>query len=101
MAVLVICDRLHRGHRRRHDRESNRRGELLQNDRNRVRYLQDRIFSPSGKTGTGYMFNPAAFSIPQPGAYGNLVRNALRGPSFFQIDATLSKTFLTERKTLE
>jgi len=37
--------------------------------------------------------NPAAFAVPQPGTYGNLGRNALRGPSMNQWDLTLSKKF--------
>jgi hypothetical protein len=45
-------------------------------------------------TNNGTFFvNPAAFAIPQPGTYGNLGRNALRGPSISQFDLTLSKKF--------
>ncbi|HXS01883.1 MAG TPA: carboxypeptidase regulatory-like domain-containing protein, partial [Pyrinomonadaceae bacterium] len=32
------------------------------------------------------IINPAAFSIPLPGAFGDLPRNALRGPNFRQFD---------------
>ena len=35
--------------------------------------------------------NPAAFATPQPGTFGNLPRNFLRGPSFAQADMVLSK----------
>ena len=35
--------------------------------------------------------NPAAFQAPQPGTFGNLARNALRGPSFAQFDLMFSK----------
>ncbi len=35
--------------------------------------------------------NPAAFAAPLPGTFGNLPRNFLRGPSFWQLDLTLSK----------
>jgi hypothetical protein len=50
--------------------------------------------------GTLYV-NPAAFSVPAPGTYGNLGRNALRGPGISQLDFTLSKKFnLTERTNL-
>lgn len=46
--------------------------------------------------------NPAAFAIPSPGAYGNLARNALRGPSFSQFDLMLSKRLpIHERQALE
>jgi hypothetical protein len=37
--------------------------------------------------------NPAAFTTPQPGAFGNLPRNFLRGPGFWQADLMLSKDF--------
>jgi hypothetical protein len=42
----------------------------------------------------GWLYlNPAAFAMPAPGTYGNLRRNALRGPSITQLDLTLSKRF--------
>src|SRR5260370_3175021 len=42
----------------------------------------------------GWLYiNPAAFSIPAPGTYGDLGRNALRGPGISQWDLTLSKKF--------
>jgi hypothetical protein len=37
--------------------------------------------------------NPAAFTTPQPGTFGNLERNALRGPGFTQLDLMFSKDF--------
>ena len=37
--------------------------------------------------------NPAAFTTPQPGTFGNLPRNALRGPNFYQVDLMFSKDF--------
>ena len=37
--------------------------------------------------------NPAAFATPQPGTFGNLPRNFLRGPDFSQIDLMFSKDF--------
>jgi len=40
----------------------------------------------------GRQFNPAAFADPGAGNYGNLRRNALRGPGFNQIDMSLTKT---------
>ncbi|HTK37272.1 MAG TPA: TonB-dependent receptor, partial [Pyrinomonadaceae bacterium] len=39
------------------------------------------------------ILNPAAFSIPLPGAFGDLPRNALRGPIFRQFDLILAKKF--------
>jgi hypothetical protein len=37
--------------------------------------------------------NPAAFATPQPGVFGNLPRNFLRGPAFAQLDLMFSKDF--------
>ena len=37
--------------------------------------------------------NPAAFATPQPGTFGNLPRNFLRGPGFWQADLMFSKDF--------
>jgi hypothetical protein len=49
-----------------------------------------------------YFLNPAAFSIPQPGQFGNLGRYALHGPGLSQLDFTLHKRFMiTERWNLE
>jgi Carboxypeptidase regulatory-like domain/TonB dependent receptor len=39
--------------------------------------------------------NPAAFSIPAPGEFGNLKRGELRGPSFKQVDFLATKRFST------
>ncbi|MBX3299598.1 MAG: TonB-dependent receptor [Acidobacteria bacterium] len=46
--------------------------------------------------------NPAAFAMPAPGTYGDLERNALKGPSFHQFDLTFQKRFrLNERANIE
>ena len=37
--------------------------------------------------------NPAAFAAPMPGTFGNLPRNFLRGPGFWQLDLMASKDF--------
>jgi hypothetical protein len=37
--------------------------------------------------------NPAAFSVPARGTWGNLGRNTLRGPGLFQVDVALQKSF--------
>ena len=47
---------------------------------------------PYLKNGVRWL-NPAAFTTPQPGAFGNLARNALRGPNFWQLDLMFSKDF--------
>lgn len=38
--------------------------------------------------------NPAAFSIPKAGTFGNLPRNALKGPGFLQFDIIAAKKFM-------
>jgi hypothetical protein len=54
------------------------------------------------RDGDRLFINPAAFSVPEPGTYGNLSRNALAGPSLRQFDLTLSKRFrFTENTNVE
>lgn len=49
-----------------------------------------------------FIVNPAAFSIPQPGTFGNLGRGALHGPGLSQFDLTLHKKYaITERVNSE
>ncbi len=46
--------------------------------------------------------NPAAFTTPASGTWGNLGRNAVRGPGAWQVDPALTKdTKLTERVTFQ
>jgi hypothetical protein len=48
------------------------------------------------------LLNPAAFSTPAPGTFGNASRYSLRGPGLAQTDITLQKSFaVTERFTLQ
>ena len=48
------------------------------------------------------LLNPAAFATPAPGTFGNLPRNALRGPSFWQADLIFNKRIpLTEHVKME
>jgi hypothetical protein len=48
------------------------------------------------------ILNPAAFATPAPGTFGNLPRNALRGPNFQQFDLVFNKKFkFNERTNLE
>jgi len=39
------------------------------------------------------LINPAAFATPLPGQFGDLARNALRGPGFTQFDLVFNKRF--------
>ena len=48
--------------------------------------------NPYLKDGVRWL-NPAAFATPQPGTFGNLPRNFLRGPGFWQADVMLAKDF--------
>jgi hypothetical protein len=45
------------------------------------------------------VLNPAAFAAPQPGTFGNVPRNALRGPSFRQFDLVFAKRFKFSEST--
>jgi hypothetical protein len=46
--------------------------------------------------------NPAAFTVPAPGTFGDLPRNALRGPGFVQTDLiVLKRVRLNERMNVE
>jgi hypothetical protein len=57
--------------------------------------------NPYLKNGYNYL-NPAAFTTPAPGTFGNFRRNNLSGPNLAQLDLTLSKQFhLTERANIE
>jgi hypothetical protein len=49
-----------------------------------------------------FFLNPAAFTFPQPGQFGNLGRYALHGPGLSQLDFTLHKKFaIDEKRNLE
>jgi hypothetical protein len=48
------------------------------------------------------ILNPAAFTTPQPGTFGNVPRNALSGPDFHQFDLVFDKRFkFSETTNLE
>ena len=44
-------------------------------------------FLPNGN------LNPAAFATPKPGTFGNLLRNSVHGPNFYQTDLVIVKRF--------
>src|SRR5690242_16450378 len=48
------------------------------------------------------VINPAAFATPLPGQFGDLARNALRGPNFTQFDLVFNKRFrISESSNIE
>jgi hypothetical protein len=50
----------------------------------------------------GTIVSPSAFAVPAVGTWGNLGRNAARGPGYYEIDTALEKsTALTERLALK
>ncbi len=58
--------------------------------------------APVGGSSIQHWMNPAAFSMPVNGEYGNLGRNAVRGPGLWQTDAGLAKHIaLSERASLQ
>lgn len=49
-----------------------------------------------------HWLNPAAFASPMTGTYGAVGLNTLQGPSIFQLDMAVSRTFtVAEKKTLQ
>jgi hypothetical protein len=45
--------------------------------------------------------NPAAFTTPKPGTFGNMMRGAIKGPNFRQCDIILNKMFrMTETSSI-
>ncbi len=67
-------------------------------------YLKHYVTTGTGSgiaTNFAYL-NPAAFSVPAPGTFGNARRNGYDGPGLAQFDLTLAKTFrIVERANLE
>ncbi len=57
---------------------------------------------PAGVSQVKEYFNTAAFNQATVGTFGDIGRNTLRGPAFFDVDASLFKNFLfTERWRLQ
>jgi hypothetical protein len=51
---------------------------------------------------TGYYANPAAYTAPAPGQWGNAGRNSITGPAQFSLNGGLSRSFLlSNRLTLD
>jgi hypothetical protein len=66
------------------------RDNALNGQRNqRVNKVSDDVYA-NPRTLTSY-FNAAAFSQPAPGTFGNLMRNALTGPNYWNVDLAVSR----------
>jgi hypothetical protein len=51
---------------------------------------------------SGLYLNPAAYTAPLPGEWGNAGRNSITGPMEFELDATMGRTFrLRDRLNLD
>jgi hypothetical protein len=55
--------------------------------------------NPFVEDGGLVLLNPAAFSTPDPGTFGNLERNSIHGPDFKQVDFFFAKHFATGGRT--
>ena len=66
-----------------------------------VNLVNPNVYMPN-RTVNQYL-NPAAFSLPALGTYGNMGLNNVQGPSAFQVNLALSRTFrvVGEKKTLQ
>jgi hypothetical protein len=68
----------------------------------RPNYFSGALLTPLSGSTPLHWINPAAFTVPLPGTWGSLGRNAFRGPALWQIDAALQKRFvLRERVAFE
>jgi hypothetical protein len=56
------------------------------------------LIPPGGQT-INLWINPAAFSVPAKGTWGNAGRALVRAPGLFQIDTALARTIQTTEKT--
>lgn len=68
----------------------------------RPNYISGVSLTPSGGSTPSDWINIAAFSVPAAGTWGNLGRNAFRGPALWQMDTALSRRIrLRERASLD
>ncbi|MBT9330606.1 TonB-dependent receptor [Paracidobacterium acidisoli] len=74
-------------------------------DGNNVDQRPDRVSGislyPSGGRGISHWVNPAAFTLPAVGSWGNAGRNLMNGPPLWQDDSAVEKNFrITERNNV-
>ena len=68
----------------------------------RPNYVAGVSLTPSGGSTPGLWINPAAFAVPAAETWGDLGRNAFRGPALWQVDMALQRRIaLRERMALE
>jgi len=68
----------------------------------RPNYVAGVSLTPPGGSTPGLWINPEAFVVPAAGTWGDLGRNAFRGPALWQIDMALQRRIaLRERMALE
>ena len=58
----------------------------------------DRTGASIYATSPGHFLNAAAYTAPQPGAWGNAGRDSIRGPGTFTFNSSLSRTFRIEKR---
>jgi len=68
----------------------------------RPNYVSGESLTPAGGSTPGLWINPSAFSVPAVGTWGDLGRNAFRGPALWQADLAVQRRIpLREGKALE
>jgi hypothetical protein len=66
-------------------------GDYAVSGEERPNYIWGVPLTPPGGSTPQEWVNPAAFSVPANGTFGNLGRNAYRAPSISQVDLALAK----------
>jgi hypothetical protein len=67
----------------------------------RPNYVEGASPTPAGGSTPNLWINPAAFAVPAPETWGDLGKNAFRGPALWQIDTALQRRIaLRERVAL-
>jgi hypothetical protein len=51
------------------------------------------VYAPTGSNGFLAYLNKAAFTTPAPGTLGNMGRNTILGPAYWNLDVAVSREF--------